>query len=197
MLEKLLISKYHKEFQKNKSDSCLKLRYQYKDVTINLYFDAFDDPYTTLNVILIYGKDYYFSPLIIDGDNVRGYLTDLPYSMQKRIIIDKSLNNFYNVMAQKISNSPWKAINYLEDNCFKKIYFNKKSTQSKDNLPFISGLRKSNMSKETFERLCKRKDIELSELRYIKENGYTVVRTSDPQRRKKLSGLLSNITNSV
>jgi len=57
-------------------------------------------------------------------------------------------------------------------------------------LPFWMTIRKNRMLDDTLERLSKRTDISLEALLAIQKQGYTLVRTGDPNKRKEITIIL-------
>ena len=73
-----LLNDYSQLGFKGKS-TCVKYRYDYNGVTVNLYFDAFDPDSNTLTMILSTEKQFYFTTL---------------NSMNKMCIRDRSSSHF-------------------------------------------------------------------------------------------------------
>lgn len=68
-----------------------------------------------------------------------------------------------------------------------------KYAKSKLDLPFWWYLRKVPMSDDTLYKLNARADITFDILRKIQQEGYTLVRTPDPEKRKELTLILKQI----
>ena len=176
---------------KYKSQStCLKYYYQYNGVNVNLFFDAYEEEALTFNMILIYDKNYYFTPLNIKNSKIRKeYLTQIPLQICHQILVDNQLDDFFHGIEEYIlSNSPF-PIYYSGD----KIFVNtlKYSKQNVD-LPFWHFLRHTRMKDKTLEELSERADISRKALKKIQAANMTLVRTSDPLKRKKLTIILGD-----
>ena len=93
--------------------------------------------------------------------------------MEKHLLEDKPYFNYYN-----------------EDTYFVNTI---KYAKSKLDLPFWWYLRKVPMSDDTLYKLNARADITFDILRKIQQEGYTLVRTPDPEKRKELTLILKQI----
>ncbi|MEK3728367.1 hypothetical protein [Lysinibacillus sp. FSL W8-0953] len=168
---------------------CLKYRYLYNGVNVNIYFDAFDKKSPSFCIILVADNKYYFTPLNIlkEGLNTE-YLNDIPIEILRRILADNKLDDFYKHMEDYIfQNKPY--TNYYSKDT---IFTNTTSFQKGEiDLPFWQGVRKVRMSDENLIKLSHRADIPLNVLREIQRNNLTLVRTAKPERRRDLTLILN------
>lgn len=188
-----LLNDYSQLNFKRKS-TCVKYRYDYNSVTVNLYFDAFDPDSNTLTMILSTKKNFYFTTLNVMNPRIRKeYLPKLPSIFLDKILVDNELDEFYKHMEDKILETPPITASYRRDT----IFINTIKYQ-KDNidLPFWWHLRKVSMSNDTLESLSERADISREILLKIQEQGFTLVRTGDIDKRRNLTLILDehNIT---
>lgn len=186
-----LIGKYNK-CQHSKS-SCVKFYYNYNDVKVNLYFDAYEPESTNLSLVLIYEEYYYFKVMNILNENLDSeYLKDIPNQILNRILVDNSLKKFYETMEINILNSEPFKTTYND-----KIYSNTlKYNRKDDELPFWYCIRHKRMTDITLEKLLQSMDISRDTLQEIQSRRLTLVRTPDCNKRKELTVILDefNIT---
>ena len=156
-----LVDIYNSIPKKTKA-TCLKFYYQYHNVNVNVYFDAFDNQSVSE-----------IPPQILEKILVDNHLDDFYENMEKHLLEDKPYFNYYN-----------------EDTYFVNTI---KYAKSKLDLPFWWYLRKVPMSDDTLYKLNARADITFDILRKIQQEGYTLVRTPDPEKRKELTLILKQI----
>jgi len=190
-----LVEKYNALHNKTPA-TCLKYHYQNNGVNVNVYFDAYDPRSLSLCLILACARedgtqrsDYYFTPLNIRGTSIETrFLPSIPFSILKKILINSTLENFYETMETHIVSDSPRRINYPEDTFFT----NTLQYQKTEYLPFLSHLRKRKMPEDTLDKLNASTDIPVSILRAIQRQGFTLVRTPDPAKRKTLTLILNN-----
>lgn len=182
-----LLNDYSQLDFKGKS-TCLKYRYEYNNVSVNLYFDAYDPDSNTLTMILSTEKQFYFTTLNVMNTRIRKeYLPKLPYIFLNKILVNNELDDFYNHMEDKILIISPIPVSYKKDT----IFTNTIKYQKDDiDLPFWWHLRKVPMSDDTLEALSERADISRSTLLKIQEKGFTLVRTDDINKRRNLTLIL-------
>ena len=101
--------------------TCVKYRYDYNDVTVNLYFDAFDPHSYSLTIILSTEKQFYFTTLNVMNTHIRKeYLPELPPIFLSKILVNNELDNFYEHMEEKILEITPIPLSYKKDTIFKK-----------------------------------------------------------------------------
>lgn len=170
--------------------TCVKYRYDYNDVTVNLYFDAFDPHSYSLTIILSTEKQFYFTTLNVMNTHIRKeYLPELPPIFLSKILVNNELDNFYEHMEEKILEITPIPLSYKKDTIFKKTT----EFQKGIDLPFWWHLRKSRMTDDTLEKLSERADISRKTLLAIQEKGFTLVRTDDSDKRRNLKIILDEI----
>ena len=97
-----LLNDYSQLKFKGKS-TCVKYRYDYNGVTVNLYFDAFDPDSNTLTMILSTEKQFYFTTLNSMNTRIRKeFLPKLPPVFLNKILVNNELDEFYKHMENKI-----------------------------------------------------------------------------------------------
>ncbi|MBQ7270214.1 MAG: hypothetical protein IJP87_03190 [Campylobacter sp.] len=183
-LKLFLIDKYNKLTNRNKSD-CLKISYQFNGVQVNLYFDAYDNENVSLNLILLYEKDCYYTSLNLRClTNQKSFLPNCPRNILYKIL-NSDLTHFYESMREHIRNENFNVEEYDYD-------FIKVASKREDNdKPFLSHLRKANMQESHLKELNDKFNISKEVLYAIKKAQYTIVTTSDPKKRKNLTVILS------
>lgn len=183
-----LLNDYSQLEFKGKS-TCVKYRYDYNGITVNLYFDAFDSDSNTLTMILSTEKQFYFTTLNSMNTRIRKeYLPKLPSVFLNKILVNNELDDFYKHMEGKILEITPIAISYKKDT----IFINTTQFQKGDiDLPFWWHLRKVPMSDDTLEALSERADISRKALLEIQRQGFTLVRTDDIDKRRNLTLILS------
>ncbi len=185
-----LIELYNRLPNRN-NDTCIKFRYQYKDVEVNLYFDAFDPNSVSFAMILSYEKKYYYTLLNILQTNTKSeYLPEIDKSILMKILKDNKLDEFFEVMEHHLLNGEFVTVHYFKDTCYKNTF---KCNNPQEDLPFWWHLKKVRMAKKTLLKLFARTDISLGTLQEIQKRGYTLVRTSDPNLRAKITIILEQI----
>lgn len=176
------------------NESVVKYFYQYNNIHVNVYYDRFDIKLPNLSTILVYKKSYYYTSLNILNPRIKKqYLEDIPQEILSNILVNNELDDFFMTMEKNIINSD-KVIgsSYKFDRVFNNT-MQFKVKNSRNDLPFLQGLRHGNMSNEAFNRLQVTFGIEKDILRKVKDRGFTFVRTSDISRRKDLTLVLNKI----
>ena len=168
--------------------TCVKYRYDYNGVTVNLYFDAFDPASNTLTMILSTEKQFYFTTLNSMSTRIRKeYLPQLPLVFLDKILVNDELDQFYAHMENKILEMQPIPLSYEKD----KIFINTtKFQKGAIDLPFWWHLRKVPMSDDTLNALSERADISRETLLRIQNQGFTLVRTDDINKRTSLTLIL-------
>lgn len=185
-----LVNIYNKIPEKTKA-TCLKFYYQYNNVNVNVYFDAFDSQSVSLSIVLAAEKNYYYTPLnILNTGIITEYLSEIPPLILKKILVDNHLGDFYKNMEKHLLEDKPYFNYYNEDTYFVNTI---KYAQNKLDLPFWWHLRKVPMTDDTLYKLNARADITFDILRKIQQEGYTLVRTADPEKRKELTIILGQI----
>lgn len=181
-----MLNDYSKLAFKGKG-TCVKYKYEYNNVIVNLYFDAFDSDSLLLTLILSTEKQYYFTTLNIMNTRIRKeYLPELPSVFLSKILFNNELDRFYEHMEIKILNLEPIPISYQKDINFKTTI----KRQHKIDLPFLWYLRKAHMQDDTLEKLHERANIPRKTLLDIQEKGFTLVRTDDINKRRSLKLIL-------
>lgn len=182
-----LLNDYSQLGFKGKS-TCIKYRYDYNGVTVNLYFDAFDPDSNTLTMILSTEKQFYFTTLNSMNTRIRKeYLPKLPSVFLNKILVNNELDEFYKHMENKILEIVPVPVSYKKDT----IFINTTKFQKGDiDLPFWWYLRKVPMSDDTLNALSERADISRETLLEIQKQGFTLVRTDDIEKRRSLTLIL-------
>ena len=99
-----------------KETVCVKYRYEYKDVMVNLYFDAFDPKSYTLTMIMNTEKQFYFTTLNIMNTRIRKeYLPKLSPVFLNKILVANELDDFYEHMEERILTIEPVIANYKKD----------------------------------------------------------------------------------
>lgn len=167
--------------------TCVKYRYDYNGVTVNLYFDAFDPHSYSLTMILSTEKQFYFTTLNIMNTRIRKeYLPELQPVFLSKILINNELDDFYIHMEKKILEITPIPISYKKDIIFQ----NTVKFKSDIDLPFLWHLRKVRMQDDTLEKLHERANISRNTLINIQKLGFTLVRTDDIEKRRSLKLIL-------
>ena len=170
-----------------KETVCVKYRYEYKDVMVNLYFDAFDPKSYTLTMMMNTEKQFYFTTLNIMNTRIRKeYLPKLSPVFLNKILVANELDDFYEHMEERILTIEPVIANYKKD----KIFSQTIRYQEKIDLPFWWHMRNVQMSNETLEILSERADISRDILLKIQKQNFTLVRTDDCNKRRNLTIIL-------
>lgn len=182
-----LIDMYN-DIPKKTKDVCLKFYYQYNNVNVNVYFDAFDNQSVVLCMVLAAERKYYYTTLnILNTGMTKEYLGEIPPQILEKILVDNHLDDFYeNMEKHLLTDNPY-FISYNDDTYFVNTI---KYSNVELDLPFWKCLRKVPMYDDTLYKLSTRADITFDILRKIQQEGYTLVRTSDPEKRKELTLIL-------
>lgn len=169
--------------------TCVKYRYDYNGVNVNLYFDAFDTDSNTLTMILSTEKQFYFTTLNSMNTRIRKeYLPKLPPVFLDKLLVNNELDEFYTHMENRILKITPIPVSYKKDT----IFINTTKYQKGDiDLPFWWHIRKAHMSDNTLESLSERADISRNALLEIQKQGFTLVRTDDIYKRRNLTLILS------
>lgn len=181
--------KYYNNLINKKANTCLKFRYIFNNISVNIYFDAFYASNISFNIILIHKETntYYFTPINIFKSK---FLPALSPKIQEKIILHKSLNCFYENMENHLLKDTPVIVDY-NDACFKHTLNNKKALHV--DKPFLSHLSRKHMADKTLNNLFNVTSIPMEVLQKIKDSGYTLVRTVDPSKRKDITLILNRI----
>lgn len=167
--------------------TCIKYRYEYNGVIVNLYFDAFDFNSYSLTMILSTEKHFYFTTLNISNTRIRKeYLPELPPIFLKKILVNNELDTFYSHMEERILEAMPIPVSYKKDIIFSKTT----EIQNDIDLPFLWHLRKMRMTDDTLEKLHERANISRKVLLSIQSRGFTLVRTDSIEKRRNLKIIL-------
>lgn len=184
-----MLEEYNELSYKGKS-TCIKYRYEYNDTSVNIYFDAYDRNSYTLSLILCSERQFYFTTLNIMNTLIcKEYLPELPNVFLNKIVVDGSLDEFYQHMEEKILNSKPMVLSYKKDTVFRTTT---KVQKGEIDLPFWWHIRKTRMTDTTLEELSERADISREVLRKIQGKNLTLVRTDDSDKRSNLKLILEN-----
>ena len=190
MIEKL-ISDYDSIVKyKGHKDICIKYSFDYKTVNVNLYFDMFDSKIKTLNLVLRYEKNYYFTTLNFSNIEIpTQYLRDVPPDILTKILDDNnSLASFFLCINEHVEINNPSIAKYTKDYTFLNAL---KHNKSEENKPFLHHLRRTKMTEETFSLLRETMDIPASILNLINSNGITLVRTDKIEFRKEITAIMN------
>lgn len=190
--EKLL--KEYQVLTHPKETTAIKYWFQYQSVNVNIFFDSYDDNNLNLSMVLIYEGSYYYTSLNINNLALtKEYLIEIPNNILKQLLDENNmLNNFFKSIEDHIASNNAKYINYENDIIFSNTIRYCKKNKRKD-LPFLFGVRKVPMSNEMFNILNETMSIEYNILKKIQNNKMTIVRTSDPKKRKKITIILNQV----
>ncbi len=174
---------------KGHKDICIKYSFDYKTVNVNLYFDMFDSKIKTLNLVLRYEKNYYFTTLNVSNIEIpTQYLKEIPPDILSKILDDnKSLTSFFLCINEHVEINKPSIAKYSKDYTFlNALEYNK----NEENKPFLFCLRRVRMKDETLSLLMKTMDIPVYILKLIQSNGMTLVRTDKIKYRKEITAIM-------
>ena len=167
--------------------SCIKYWYTYNNVNVNLYFDAYDEDAMLLTLILNANGQFYLTTLnIINTKIQKHYLLKLPPAFYA-ILVDGNLNSFYEYMQDRILNLNPYPTSYQHDTIFATTL--KRQINNID-LPFWSQIKEVRMSDDMLLQLKEHTNIPVNILYQLKNSGYTLARTVDCSKRRKLKSML-------
>lgn len=177
-----------------KETTAIKYWYHYNQINVNIFFDSFDDENPNLSMVLVYDKSYYYTSLNINNTSIsKEFLVEIPKDILEQILDEnKKLDTFFKSIEDHIAISKVKYINYENDVIFSNTIKYCQKIKRKD-LPFLYGIRKVPMSNEMLNTLNETMSINIKILKKIQEHRMTIVRTSDPKKRKKLTIILDGI----
>lgn len=185
-----MLNDYSKELNFKGKGTCIKYRYVYNNVIVNLYFDAFDTYSKSLTLILSTEKQFYFTTLNIMNPSIRKeYLPELPFIFLARILVNNELDYFFSYMEEKILEITPIPTSYKKDIIFSNTT---KIQRNYIDFPFWWHLRRAHMHDDTLEKLCERTDISKQTLLNIQDKGFTLVRTGDINKRRCLKIILDD-----
>lgn len=171
--------------------TCLKYHYQYNNVNVNVYFDAYEPESLSLYLILVYESKYYYTALNLDDTSIRTeYLNKIPIEILTRILVDSHLTEFYSDMENHILSDKAIVNTYSKDKIFVGTM---KYSKNKEDLPFWYCLRNVRMQDDTLFKLHASANISIDILKQIQEKNFTLVRTANAERRKELIVILESI----
>ena len=188
ILEKLVSDYNFLINAKNSRSACIKYTFQYNKVTVNLYFDMFDSQLPSLNLVLIYLHNYYYSSLNVSKLIIPNqFLNQIPREILTQIIdFNETLLSFFEkVNNELLCQTPIRA-SYAKDYQFKDAV----CKSNKENLPFLYCLRHKRMQDETLLLLQDTLAIPFIVLKAIQNHNMTIVRTDNIEYRKELTVIL-------
>ncbi|OEW44080.1 DNA repair protein Rad50 [Campylobacter sp. BCW_6465] len=179
----ILLEKYNNAKYK-KVGNCIKLRYQYHDINVNLYFDGYDKNYPSTSIILAMDKSYYITSFNVDNfDEKNQYLDKIPDPILNLIKDENNkLTSFYNEMRKRIKEDNFQNISYSSDIVFNNTMQYNKNKENGN--PFFHYIRAAVMTPEHFKKLFHSMNISKEILMKIQQAGFTIVTTNDPNKRK-------------
>lgn len=188
-----LLEEYSKLSYKS-TITAIKLVFKYNNVSVNLYFDAYDEDVPSLSMILVYNNEYYYTSLNVKNTNItKEYLIEIPQNILINILnVNNQLDDFFKEIDEHIlsSESKFWPINYEKDTLFTNT---PKHRGSRKDLPFLQGIRRVPMQDDTLNNLSATMGIDKDILLGIQNEKMTLVRTDDPKKRKKLTAILQGI----
>lgn len=184
-----VINQYNSLITHKANSACIKLHYKYNTVNVNLYIDAYDPNSVALSMVLILDKKYYFTALnILNTGSGSEFLKEIPSPILSAILdSNNKLTSFFNEMERQILQGGFIRASYKKDTYFKNTLAYNNNDDAK---PFWQGLRNVHMPNSTVDKLLSRGDISRETLLKIQDKGFTLVRTSDYNRRKQLKLIL-------
>lgn len=180
-----LIANYKSLRYKNEK-TAIKYHFQYNKVEVNLYFDNYDEDFPCFSMILKYEKDYYYTSLNIHRPEIeKEYLEGIQNSILERIL-DKNnqLDVFFGDVKNRIMNDKFFPIYYNNDTFFTNTL---KNIKNDDEKPFLHHFRRRKMTNHTLELLARTSSIDKSILKKLQAEGFTIIRTADPNKRRSLN----------
>ncbi len=174
--------------------TAIKYYFVYNGVNVNIYFDAYDSYNLSLSLVLALDKEYYYTSLNIDNNDIKvEYLENIPNNILIRILDENnSLLMFFDNVEKHIMNTDSIIINYNSD---KDIFARtlKYNNKERKDLPFIKTKKRANMTDKTFNNLRSTMGISIEALNAIRNQNMTLVRTSDPAKRKNITIILEEL----
>lgn len=189
MIEKLKADYFEKITYGGSKNICIKYSFDYNTVNVNLYFDMFDSKIKTLNLVLRYEKNYYFTTLNVSKIEIpTQYLKEVPSDILTKIMDDNNrLTSFFLKLNEYVKKNKPNIANYSKDYSFKNAL---KYNKNEENKPFLFCLRRVRMKDETLSLLMKTMDIPVYILKLIQSNGMTLVRTDKIKYRKEITAIM-------
>lgn len=181
---------------KHSKSACVKYSFHFNNITANLYFDMFDTQLSSLNLVMIYLHNYYYTSLNASNISIPSqYLKQIPIEILSKILdSDKTLKSFFAKINDEILEKHPIRASYKTDYQFKyAIKYNK----NKKNLPFLHHLRNIRMQDETLDLLYTTMDIPYKVLKVIQKHNMTLVRTDKLEYRKRLTLILQEYSISL
>ncbi|TDL95543.1 hypothetical protein [Macrococcus carouselicus] len=183
---KKLIDDY-KILQNPKTTTVNKYSGNYNNVRISIYFDAWDQANYNFQLLLVYEKQYYLVNLrIIDANITSRFLPDLPVTLQRQIIVEGTLNAFYEQVEHIINNNKRITLNIERDTTYIKA---RKYSPCTGEM-FLKGLTHKNMTSKMMIWIEKNTNIKKEDIEKVKRVRKTFVRTDDINLRKKIDIIL-------
>lgn len=183
--------KEYSDLKFRRQSTAIKYHFKHNSVNVNIFFDAYDDKTPSMSMILSYDRDYYYTSLNINNTEVRTeYLEHIPSVILNQILDESNhLDAFFADIEEHILEDNRIVINYERDTCFVNTM---KYSRSRNDLPFLYSLRNVKMSNDMLERLSETMGINRENLKKIQSAGYTIVRTADINKRKRLTAIIGN-----
>lgn len=177
------------ELNYHRSDIFVKYHYQYNNVHVNVYFDAYDDDNCLFTLVLYRDREYYFTTLGLGANIESRYLKKIPSSILHQLLYEGHLDNFYNDMETHILN-----MNPIVNKYSKDIMYGAavKRSSNEEDLPFLHTVRHVRMSDDILETLVTTMNIDRAILIQLQDLNYTLVRTGDISKRKSLTAILDD-----
>ena len=150
----------------------------------------FDSKIKTLNLVLRYEKNYYFTTLNVSNIEIpTQYLKEIPIEILNRIMdANNSLTAFFLTLNEHVEINKPSIAKYSKDYSFKNAL---KYNKNEENKPFLHFLRRTKMSNEAFSLLRSTMNIPVAILNLIQSNGMTLVRTDKIEFRKEITAIMN------
>lgn len=201
MLEDL-IAEYEKYFLNENKNGCLKIHYQCNNVSVNLFFDAYDKKSLALCIVLSYDKEDYLTSLNVRNileTNKTIYLKECPKLILHQILSsERKMDSFYKNMREHIRDYIVKSKNQqinLKCDYGDKSFQNalEKSKNQQYRTPFLHHIRNTTMSEKQLTKLRDELDIPEEILIKLQTIGRTIVTTNDSLKRRTLTMILEEV----
>lgn len=191
------LSKVYRNNINNDPSKSIKFQFRFKDTSVSVYYDNFDEKIPVIFMILEHKKDIYLKNFNLNNLEDNDFSSNnIPTHILNDLINDGSLAEFTDILNKILSVSDEFSIcEYLKDELYQMYYSNK--TLESDNIraikPFLFGIRRRTMQESHLGALYDALSIDMKSLKFLQSKEYTIITTKDPMNRKAYSEEIKRI----
>lgn len=136
------------------NNNFIKFSYIFNGINVRCYYSRSINGLPSFQLVIFNGENYYFKPINLNSDQSdfdNKYLDSIQKVLLKSILVNGTLETFYNNLRKKLNSNNFEEISYLKDKELRKAVSLIKKSNIVKIKPFFSHLAKRKMSIKQFE----------------------------------------------